>query len=293
MKRLPMLLLGHAAIAACLVGGCSSRVTTAIAKHDPAPAGEDKARLARDQPPATGSRTTAPVAPGEIVGKSAPFEGKGDIVQQFASAALDDGRLGTIRGGLDTGSGVQLNFAFQQATYLNHNLVQTVVVPTLTVSRDMTTSLGGSPAITTAAGAPFAVNTPVVPSLSAASNLSTKAIPATVNVTSPSGLGISGPSLVSASGGGNATTVISSGSQVQTSSLVPGVQSLGGNGTTSVATTLGAGGLTNVVSNTANNQLIQQVTTLDIGVSGLSKLLQQGVSSSVMTRLTSGASSFR
>lgn len=98
MKRLPMLLLGHAAIAACLVGGCSSRVTTAIAKHDPAPAGEDKARLARDQPPATGSRTTAPVAPGEIVGKSAPFEGKGDIVQQFASAALDDGQLGTIRG---------------------------------------------------------------------------------------------------------------------------------------------------------------------------------------------------
>ena len=57
---------------------------------------------------------------------------------------------------------------------------------------------------------------------------------------------------------------------------------------------LGGGGLTNVVSNTANNQLVQQMTTITIGINGLQQLLQQGgVPSTVLNRLNSASTPFR
>ena len=57
-----------------------------------------------------------------------------DIRERVANAALDDQSLGEIRGGLSTGSGVVMNFSFQEATYVNNNLTQSIVIPTLTVS---------------------------------------------------------------------------------------------------------------------------------------------------------------
>ncbi|MBV9017785.1 MAG: hypothetical protein JO058_19220 [Alphaproteobacteria bacterium] len=57
-----------------------------------------------------------------------------NVGQRFAGAALDDYSLGSIRGGLNTGSGMVINFSFQEATYVNHNLTQSVVIPTLTVA---------------------------------------------------------------------------------------------------------------------------------------------------------------
>jgi hypothetical protein len=63
---------------------------------------------------------------------------------------------------------------------------------------------------------------------------------------------------------------------------------------TQIASALGGGGLTNVISNTANNQLVQQVIAANIGITGLSQALQsQGVASTVMNRLTSATSQFR
>src|SRR6201987_1600906 len=56
------------------------------------------------------------------------------IGERLASARLDDGRLSEVRGGLDAGSGMVLSFSFQQATYVNHNLAQTIVVPTITIA---------------------------------------------------------------------------------------------------------------------------------------------------------------
>jgi hypothetical protein len=56
------------------------------------------------------------------------------IDERFASAAMDDRRLGEIRGGLDAGRGVVVSFSFREATYVNHNLAQSIVVPTMTIS---------------------------------------------------------------------------------------------------------------------------------------------------------------
>jgi hypothetical protein len=56
------------------------------------------------------------------------------VVTRLASAALDEAKLNDIRGGYDISSGVTVNFAFEQATYVNHNLAQNAVIPTLTIS---------------------------------------------------------------------------------------------------------------------------------------------------------------
>jgi hypothetical protein len=53
-------------------------------------------------------------------------------------------------------------------------------------------------------------------------------------------------------------------------------------GVTSVMTQLGSGGLTNVVGNTANNALVQQVTTINLAISGLQQLLNQHVNSALL-----------
>jgi len=152
--------------------------------------------------------------------------------ERLAATALDDSQLGGIRGGLSTSSGLVVNFSFQEATYVNHNLVQSIVVPTITVSP-------GSP---------------------------TGAV-ATV-----------------AAGGSALTPVVNTAKQVQVSSPALAIQSILNNGMTSVVSNLGAG-VTNTISNAANNQLIQQVITANIGITGLSQSSQQNVASTAASRL--------
>jgi hypothetical protein len=130
-----------------------------------------------------------------------------------------------------------VNFSFQEATYVNHNLAQSIVVPTLTVSP-------GSATAATASGSALA---PI----------------------------------------GNLAT------QAQVSSPTLAIQSILNNGMTSVVSNLGGGGVTNTVSNAANNQLIQQVITANIGITGLSQTIQQNVASTVASRLAAANSQFR
>jgi len=166
------------------------------------------------------------------------------IGERFASARLDDGGLSEVRGGLDAGSGMVLNFSFQEATYVNHNLAQTIVVPTVTI------------------------------------------VPGTSTMAATSGLGNN--STVPIAPISNSTL------QTQVNSAAPGLPSLLNGGMTQIASALGGGGLTNVISNSANNQLVQQVIGANIGITGLSQALQsQGVASNVMNRLTSATSQFR
>jgi len=49
--------------------------------------------------------------------------------ERLAATALDDSQLGGIRGGLSTSSGLVVNFSFQEATYVNHNLAQALSCP--------------------------------------------------------------------------------------------------------------------------------------------------------------------
>jgi hypothetical protein len=202
----PTLLAGCAIVAAGVLAGCSeSRI--------------------KASPEGTAAPPTA-----ERRGAVQPA--KTPVGQRFASAALDDGQLGGVRGGMSTGSGMMMNFSFQEATYVNHNLTQSIVVPTMTI-------LPGSS---------------------------------------------SGPA---GSGFGGAAT------QVQVSTPSQLVQSVANSGMTSVVSSLGGGGVTNHISNTANNQLVQQVITANIGITGLGQAIQQGVASSVMSRVQAANAQFR
>jgi hypothetical protein len=218
--RPTLLLAGFAAIAFGALGGCSD---TWIAAVGDGVASAQSENHKEDQP--------APTA----IGKA------------FAKVALDDQELGGIRGGLSIGSGVVLNFAFQEATFVNHNLTQNVVIPTITVSPGSTTaSIAG--------------------------------------VTVPGG-GVSNFSPNSVAGVGALGTPVSSPALA--------VQSILNSGMTQVVSSIGGGGVTNLISNTANNQLIQQVITANINISGLSQTVQQSVASTVLSRVQAATSQFR
>ena len=160
--------------------------------------------------------------------------------ERLAAAALDDSQLGEIRGGLSTSSGLVVNFSFQEATYVNHNLAQNIVVPTMTISPGSAT---GVVATVTASGSAL-------------------------------------------------TPFVATAKQAQVSSPAMAIQSILNNGMTSVVSNLGAG-VTNTISNAANNQLIQQVITANIGITGLSQAIQQNVASTVTSRLAATNSQFR
>ena len=161
-----------------------------------------------------------------------------DIRERVANAALDDQSLGEIRGGLSTGSGVVMNFSFQEATYVNNNLTQSIVIPTLTVSPGSNTT-------------------------------------AVANSFSPGAIAPAGNIV-----------------QAQVSSPAQAVQSIVNNGMTTIVGSLSKGGITNVIGNTANNQLIQQVITANIGITGLSQAMQQSVASAAMGHLAAANAQF-
>jgi len=161
-----------------------------------------------------------------------------DIRERVANAALDDQSLGEIRGGLSTGSGVVMNFSFQEATYVNNNLAQSIVIPTVTVSPGSNTT-------------------------------------AVANSFSPGAIAPAGNIV-----------------QAQVSSPAQAVQSIVNNGMTTIVGSLSKDGITNVIGNTANNQLIQQVITANIGITGLSQAMQQSVASAAMGHLAAANAQF-
>jgi hypothetical protein len=188
-----------------------------------------------------------------------------DPGKQLASLAIGDAQLGDVRGGVDLGPGIVLNFSFQQATFVNNDLVQNIVVPTIT--------------ITPGAGMASVASDPLAASAGIRPN---------VNVPSLAGLSLSGPTR-NASAATISSTVLGNGTiqaQINPATLV-------NNGVTSIVSTIGGGGLTNIVGNTANNQLVQQMTTVDVGISGLSQLLQQSVSTTILNRLAPIAGAIR
>src|SRR5436190_346276 len=67
----------------------------------------------------------------------------------------------------------------------------------------------------------------------------------------------------------------------------------GGMSTGSGVCSLAGGGVTNHISNAANDQLVQQVITANIGITGLGQAIQQGVASTVMSRVQAATAQFR
>jgi hypothetical protein len=219
--RSTLLLAGFAAIAFGALAGCSDTRVGAVSDGVAAPSRSENHK--EGQP--------APVA----------------ISKAFANVALDDQELGGIRGGLSIGSGLVLNFAFQEATFVNHNLTQNIVVPTITVSPGSTSAMVGG------------VSVP--------------------------GAGVSSFSPTSVAGVGGLATPVGSPALA--------VQSILNSGMTQVVSSIGGGGVTNLISNTANNQVVQQLITANINISGLSQTVQQSVASTVLSRVQAATSQFR
>jgi hypothetical protein len=255
------LLAALAVLAASLLGGCSDNLVTGEGQVPETGAASASAVRGHGQPPVV-------LTPAQMV--QTP-----DLEQNLASVALDDTTLSDIRGGYDADSGITLNFAFQQATFVNHNLTESIVVPTLTISPGQGT-------------------------VSSSAGLGSKSSPMQPNVGIGSlgafGLTGSAPNTgVSVAGISSATVVANGAVQTQVAVSTAVLQALVNSGMASVIGPSGggaSGGISSTIANTANNQTIQQMTTVDIGVSGLSKLVQQTVPASVLSRLV-GPNAFR
>ncbi len=148
-------------------------------------------------------------------------------------APLGAAELGAVRGGLMGDNGLQ-------ATYVNGALVQSVVIPTINVVQG-----ASGRATASLSGAPVTPSTPLP-------------LPGASSSAAPSA-----PQVVLSSGSfgqfGGGLTVQGA----------PASLSVGAAGGPTIVTTVGANGLSNVVANAANNQLVQQVTRLDIAINGI------------------------
>jgi len=245
VSQAPVQLLACAAAALWLLGGCSAGPSTG-----------------------TGTRLLLPES------SVATQSGHSRSGERFAAVALDDGQLGAIRGGFDAGPGAELRFSFQAATYLNGSPAQTVVMPTITL---MGTVSGGGFVPSSATSSP---TTPIplpAPGAGLPSTGSPVAVLSAGTISRPN-LGVP----FGAVGTPNFSWVNLGSASAQGGSVTPATASLG-SGATSIVTTLG-GGLTNVIGNTANGQLVQQVSRVDISTMGLSGVLQ-GVRSPVLDNL--------
>lgn len=164
---------------------------------------------------------------------------------------LDNNQLSHIRGGFDM-PGVTINFAFSQTEYLGQSIVQSILVPVTTLTSGLIKPVPISIVTDAAANIPTpGAAAPTVTQQSATPTL--QMIPSTTqNISQP---------VISEK---NTPTVI--------------VQTVANQGNTDFLTQLGSGGLTNIITNQANGQLIQEVSTVDIGITGLSMAILQGQS---------------
>ena len=169
-------------------------------------------------------------------------------------------QLATIRGGFDFGPKFSIDFAFQQIDTVNGTVVQSIMVPnvTLTSPSDGTPSWAGA--------SRWAGSSP------------------SAGVTSPSA-GV--PITVTNSDGTTNTVTPPPGSPITLTNSA-------NNGMTQVISTLGNGGISNVVSNEANNAMASVATTANIGITGMSQwLTRQQINSNIQNSLLNGNGGFK
>ena len=150
--------------------------------------------------------------------------------------AMTNDQLGNVRGGFYT-NGVQLSFGFQQLTSVNGKVVQSILVPNTDITSGAPITayvMGGSVSLTT----------------------------------TPNVHGTYGTSSASVSGYVYSPSYYTKGSSVTSSNIV--VSTGANNGATAIQTVLSGGAIVSSISNTANNQVIDQATTENINLSGLS-----------------------
>ncbi len=167
---------------------------------------------------------------------------------------LTPSQLANIRGGFDFGPSFSIDFSFQQIATVNGVVIQSIMVPQVTVTP------------------PSAWTSP------------------SADVTHPSA-GTSpypGVPITVTNGNGSTNTFTPpSGSNVTLTNSASG-------GLTSVVSNLGGSGISNVISNEANNAMVSVATTANIGITGMSQwLVQQQIHSSIQNSLAYSNGGFK
>jgi hypothetical protein len=249
----------------------------------------------------------------------APQSGN-EAASSGAVVALNDSQLGRIRGGFDISPNLSINFGFQQTTSVNNRQVSQILIPDLTIgpsqnggadqpgrsSNSIYSVVSAAPAATGAPSSQSIVPTVLANNGGAGTKISTPSTTTVVTPTIATSGGTSGvmtPSVLP----GNQAGIVSSASK-PTSVVIPSVAaggSTGGGfgsgvqsqvsvvqnqGVTNIMTQLGGGGLTSIIQSNANNALVQQVTTINLAISGLTPLLSvQSSNFALNTALALGA----
>jgi hypothetical protein len=199
--------------------------------------------------------------------------------------ALDDSQLGKIRGGFEVAPNLSVSFGFQQITSLDHQMIASVIIPDFTFSPTLQNGAFGLSSSSNDPGTPAGGNSSAGGSTNGSqagvSGLATNFLQNALGTTNTSSSsGSSKSSSVTQITVPNLPTVVTGVNAGQSATTTVGTPN---QGVTSVMTQLGSGGLTNVVGNTANNALVQQVTTINLAISGLQQLLSQHVNSALLT----------
>jgi hypothetical protein len=176
------------------------------------------------------------------------------------ASPLSTRELGAVRGGFDLTPQLTINFAFQQIESDGSRIIQSIEVPmtTLTLNTPNIT-----PIVTTGTDA-------VIPNVIGSSGTNSPAPATNTDTIIP-----------------NAPTTTTTSNYVpQTNNYDPSnpsyvppspskitLSSTANAGATIVQSQLGGGGITNVISNTANNAMISQMTTMNIAISGMASWL--------------------
>jgi hypothetical protein len=230
-----------------------------------------------------------------------PTAGK-EAASSTVVVALNDTQLGRIRGGFDVSPNFSINFGFQQTTSVNNQQVSQILIPDLTIgpSDNGGVDKAGSP--------PNPIYT-VVSSSPTTTGTRSSQIMVPMVVANNGGIGTTSPThstalvtptIVTSGGTSGITTSsvlpspqtgIASSDPKSTSVVIPSVATGGragggfasnvgsqvavvqDRGVTNIMTQLGGGGLTSIIQNNANNTLVQQATTINLAIAGLSPLM--------------------
>jgi hypothetical protein len=165
---------------------------------------------------------------------------------QLGATQLKTSELGAIRGGFDLSPKLSISFAFQQIDYQGTNIIQSIMVPLTTLTQ---TTHNAVATITSASGAANFMQ-PLAPN------------------ETPNNVFAQPNSSGNATNSGTTISVPASASNIS-------VTSTANNGQSVIMSQLGNGGITNIITNQANNTLLSQVTNMNIDISGLSQFLSQ------------------
>jgi len=170
-----------------------------------------------------------------VANAAPPSQNIADAAFMAGAIQLSTAQLAAIRGGFDIGPTLSFDFAFQQIDTVNGALIQSVMVPTVTLT--------------------------------------------------PSSVGV--PVTVTNANGSTNTFTSTRDSNIALSNVT-------NNGMTRIASNLGGSGISNVISNQANNAMVGVATTMNIGISGMSQwLAQQQINTNIQNSLYHSNSGFK